>query len=155
GKRRPAAADVSVRFVLRGFRRRLRVGRRLQIVNGLSEAVVPGTGHLPLQIVEGDPEVFRRVKRRDELALVPESLGRVGQRGPRGRERRQLGRQGGVRGEVGDGRRRPGVAVIAVGIAGRVHAAFRGGVVAAWRVRGGRVGNGARPVIGGAGKRRR
>ena len=55
-------------------------GGRLEVVDGLSEAVVLGAGHFGLQVSERNPEVLRRVERRDELALVLESLGRVGQR---------------------------------------------------------------------------
>src|SRR5881409_3094478 len=52
---------------------------RTELLNRLSEAYRTGTGHRTPQIAERDTEVLRHVKRRDELALIPEAVRRPGQ----------------------------------------------------------------------------
>ena len=54
GQARPRRRDIGAGLASRRLRRRLRINRRLQVVDGLREVVVLGAGQLGLEIRKGD-----------------------------------------------------------------------------------------------------
>ena len=69
-------------------------------MDGLAQVVVRTAGQLGLERRKRDVQIFRGVKRGDELAFAVEALGGIRQRHARGQERRDLGEKRGVGGDA-------------------------------------------------------
>src|SRR5262249_45145072 len=71
--------EIRSRLMPRGLYGRLGVGRRLDVVNGLAQAVAIRAGHLRFQLRKRDVQVARDVERGNELALILEAVRRGGE----------------------------------------------------------------------------